>query len=484
MSNISRTLRGALLTLTMASAGLMATAEQAAAQSATAEGKVSMSTETGVDTSMSGESQEPYMQRYKPSDNMVELGLYAGAIFPSDYASLRDQTLTNGRDEWEFKDAAPDFGFRAAFLPLAFVGFEGELGFAPTYVVDPNNVEPDSQATLMMVRAHILGQLPNWSVTPFVVVGYGEVQSYTGPLGNDSDPGFEFGGGVKVPFSEYVMGRFDVRDTVTNQRGNRAFPHHPELLLGITASLNRTHEPPPVADTDRDGFLDPDDKCPTEPGVAPDGCPIRDTDGDGFMDPQDKCPTEAGVAPDGCPVADTDGDGFLDPDDKCPKDPGVAPDGCPDPDPDGDGIIGEHDKCPNEPENRNGFEDGDGCPDEIPEDVKKFTGVIAGVEFDFGKATIRKNSEAILDEAVKVLQAHPSIRVMISGHTDNVGSAERNLELSQQRADSVRTYLVSHGIEGSRVQAEGMGFNQPIATNDTREGRQRNRRIEFTILTQ
>jgi OOP family OmpA-OmpF porin len=85
------------------------------------------------------------------------------------------------------------------------------------------------------------------------------------------------------------------------------------------------------------------------------------------------------VAPDGCPAKDTDGDGFLDPDDKCPEEKGVAPDGCPDQDPDQDGILGDKDKCPKEPETKNGYQDEDGGPDEVPEEVKKFTGVIQGI---------------------------------------------------------------------------------------------------------
>jgi OOP family OmpA-OmpF porin len=91
-----------------------------------------------------------------------------------------------------------------------------------------------------------------------------------------------------------------------------------------------------------------------------------------------------GVAPTGCP--DGDQDGVLDRDDKCLDVPGVAPDGCP-PDSDGDGFIDSKDKCPNEPETKNGFEDDDGCPDEIPAAVKRFNGVIKGIEFDNGKAT-------------------------------------------------------------------------------------------------
>src|SRR5207244_9763478 len=129
-----------------------------------------------------------------------------------------------------------------------------------------------------------------------------------------------------------------------------------------------------------------------------DGCPNKDPDGDGILVPEDKCPTEAGVAPDGCPVHDKDQDGILD----------------------------EVDKCPDQPETKNGFQDADGCPDELPKEVAKFAGVIKGIEFDFAKATIRKESNKVLDDAIKVLKQYPELRIMVSGHTDNVGEPQKN----------------------------------------------------------
>ena len=174
-------------------------------------------------------------------------------------------------------------------------------------------------------------------------------------------------------------------------------------------------------------------------------------------------------------------DGFLDRDDKCPALPGVAPDGCL-ADADGDGLAGADDKCPEQAETKNGFEDADGCPDELPAAVKSFVGVIAGIEFDNGKAAIRKASEFALDKAVSVLTEYPSLRVEVIGHTDSSGSRDRNLQLSQERADSVKAHLVAHGIDASRIQTRGEGPDVPITTNGTPAGRQKNRRIEFRVL--
>jgi OOP family OmpA-OmpF porin len=219
-----------------------------------------------------------------------------------------------------------------------------------------------------------------------------------------------------------------------------------------------------------------------QPASTPDGCPIGDRDGDGKTDDVDECPDVPSDLPNGCPDPDPDGDGVLGDADKCPDEKGIAPDGCPDPDPDKDGIVGEADACPNEPETQNGFEDADGCPDEVPERVKKFSGVMEGIQFDLGKATIRATSFPTLDEAAEVLQEYPQLKLRITGHTDSTGTAERNRELSLARADAVATYLAGKGIERDRLITEGLGPDQPIADNGTKEGRQQNRRIEFKVI--
>jgi OOP family OmpA-OmpF porin len=230
---------------------------------------------------------------------------------------------------------------------------------------------------------------------------------------------------------------------------------------------------------------DESDKCPEEAGVAEyEGCPIPDSDGDGVLDPDDKCPDVAG-SPDyeGCEVPDTDGDGFKDDVDKCVEEPGVeAYEGCPIPDKDGDGILDPDDKCVDQPETKNSYEDEDGCPDEIPEVVRSFVGVIEGIYFDTGKASIRKKSRKALDKAVEVLKQYPALRLEITGHTDGRGKREKNLKLSHDRAESVRKYMVDAGVALDRLEIAGFGPDKPVDTNDTRAGRQKNRRIEFRLL--
>jgi outer membrane protein OmpA-like peptidoglycan-associated protein len=133
---------------------------------------------------------------------------------------------------------------------------------------------------------------------------------------------------------------------------------------------------PNIGDRDGDGIKDDVDKCPDEPEdfdgfEDEDGCPDPDNDRDGFPDVDDKCPNIPGPPPDGCPehaTNDRDGDGIPDDVDKCPDEPEdfdgfQDADGCPDPDNDGDGIPDVDDLCPNDPEDKDGFEDADGCPD-------------------------------------------------------------------------------------------------------------------------
>lgn len=154
-------------------------------------------------------------------------------------------------------------------------------------------------------------------------------------------------------------------------------------------------------------------------------------------------------------------------------------DGCPEGDNDADGVADREDRCPEEPETKNGFRDKDGCPDEIPAEVQRFTGVIDGITFETHKAVIRPASTTVLQEALTVLEGYPDVRLEISGHTDDVGDDRLNLDLSQSRADAVRTWFVAHGIDAERLRAVGYGELRPRAENTTDAGRAENRRVEF-----
>jgi outer membrane protein OmpA-like peptidoglycan-associated protein len=107
---------------------------------------------------------------------------------------------------------------------------------------------------------------------------------------------------------------------------------------------------------------------------------------------------------------------------------------------------------------------------------------LRGVHFDFDKATIRADARPVLDEAIRILREEGGVAVVSEGHTDAIGSTEYNQKLSERRADAVRRYLVNGGIDPTRIQTEGYGESQPVASNDTTEGRAQNRRVELRVV--
>jgi outer membrane protein OmpA-like peptidoglycan-associated protein len=236
---------------------------------------------------------------------------------------------------------------------------------------------------------------------------------------------------------------------------------------------------PEVKDTDGDGVPDKDDKCPTVAGPASNkGCPeVKDTDGDGVPDDQDKCPTVAGPASNnGCPVAkDSDGDGVPDDQDPCPKVAGKFG-GCPDTD--GDGVPDNKDKCPSTA----GPASNNGCPEIKKEVTERLAYATKAVQFETGKALLKNESYAVLDEVVGIMRSNPDYRLSISGYTDNVGNDESNLKLSQNRAKACFDYLIFRGIKAERMRNAGFGEARPIADNKTEEGRELNRRVEFELF--
>ena len=230
-------------------------------------------------------------------------------------------------------------------------------------------------------------------------------------------------------------------------------------------------------DTDGDGIPDKDDACPDVAGLKEfNGCP--DTDGDGIADKDDACPEVAGLKEfNGCP--DTDGDGVPDKDDKCPDVAGPAENGgCPWPDTDGDGVLDKDDQCPNEA----GPASNNGCPEPNDDDQKRLNQYAKTILFDTGKATIKFQSAEVLNQIINVLKKFPKSRFRIEGYTDSTGNKQRNITLSQNRADAVKIYLIQGGIDQSRLESKGYGPENPIASNKTRKGRELNRRVEINLI--
>ncbi len=135
-------------------------------------------------------------------------------------------------------------------------------------------------------------------------------------------------------------------------------------------------------------------------------------------------------------------------------------------DSDGDGVPDSIDQCPNTP--KGATVDARGC-----------WAYMSFMLFDFDSAVIKTDAKAALEEAVKVAKMDPDLKVEIQGHTDNIGTAEYNMDLSVRRAQAVRDYLAAAGVDSSRMTVVGYGMTKPVAPNDTEENRARNRRVEF-----
>lgn len=233
-------------------------------------------------------------------------------------------------------------------------------------------------------------------------------------------------------------------------------------------------------DTDGDGVTDDADNCPGTPaGTAVDanGCPLpQDDDGDGVTNDIDKCPgTPAGVRVDasGCEL-DSDGDGVGDSRDQCPNTPAgakVDERGC-ELDSDGDGVVDSQDKCPDTP--KGDRVDAFGCS--FKEEIK-----LPGVVFETGKADLKPESLPVLDGAIVTLARYPEINIEVAGHTDSRGSDALNLDLSARRAETVLKYLHDGGVSNA-LTSRGYGERQPVASNNTDDGRQQNRRVVLRVL--
>ena len=202
-----------------------------------------------------------------------------------------------------------------------------------------------------------------------------------------------------------------------------------------------------------------------------------DSDGDGVIDAQDRCPDTprgARVDANGCEL-DGDGDGVIDRLDRCPATPPgrkVDATGC-ELDGDGDGVVDALDQCPNTPAGE--AVDAKGCT--LPKTL-----ALDGVNFDNDEAVLRKDSLAILEGVAATLKRYPGFKVEVAGHTDNHGGGAHNLDLSNRRAKAVMDYLIARGIAADRLSAKGYGETQPIGNNYLEDGRMKNRRVELRTL--
>ena len=279
--------------------------------------------------------------------------------------------------------------------------------------------------------------------SPFLLAGVGNVDSDL--AGNGFD--LAVGAGFLARINDNVAFRADMR-----LRDGNTSPGTDDMLynIGLQIALGAAAAPPPPMDTDGDGVMDGSDSCPRTPAgteVDARGCAIvRDGDGDGIVDHADACP-------------------------RSPRGSEVDARGCP-LDGDRDGVPDSTDRCPATPA---GTEvQADGCAPRVLS--------LDGVNFETASADLTASSRGILDGVARTLVENPGIRAEVAGHTDSAGRLEFNTALSQARAESVMRYLVAAGVAADRLTAHGYGPSEPVASNDTADGRAQNRRVELRVI--
>ena len=371
---------------------------------------------------------------------------------------------------------APGFGLRAALFPLPFVGVELEGALLRS------GTDSRDSVNLFGFGAHVIVQKPG-RIRPFGLAGFGGmgVRSSDSNLGDDTD-GIGYAGlGVAYDLTPTLALRGDGRYLrAPRANADETGTNHFSFGVGVSGKF----------DLGGGGEAKPVETPPPAPApvvveqVPP--APPADSDGDGMNDLLDKCRDNAEDVDgfqddDGCPELDNDADGAADTADKCPIVAGPLENiGCPDTDRDGDTVVDRLDNCPDEA----GTVANHGCKDKqlvviTPTKLQ----ILDRVYFQTNSARLLPKSNKLLDNVARVLLAHPEIgAVRIEGHTDDRGSDDYNLTLSQKRAEAVRAYLVKRKVPVERLEAKGFGKTQPIDPARSNDARAANRRVEFQIV--
>jgi outer membrane protein OmpA-like peptidoglycan-associated protein/opacity protein-like surface antigen len=437
----------------------------------------------------------------------------------------------------------PLFGGTAGLFVHKYVGVEAHLGYLKTntitgfthYSIDPAPaiLVPEELSMLHYGGDLVLNLHPSAWFSPYVLGGWQEgrikFEDEVSRPRAEYENGWEFGAGARLHLSPRVAVRAEFRDAMWK------FPEGTPPPAGSDATDNQFYTAGVeftfggksiTADADHDGVPDRKDKCPDTPigaRVDASGCPL-DSDGDGVWDGIDQCPdTPHGATVDakGCPN-DADNDGVPDGIDQCPNTPaGAVVDarGCPkDSDNDGvpdgidqcadtpagakvdargcpivedsdhDGVPDDKDLCPNTPTDVK--VDKDGCPITLNERETELLdkGRITerNIHFVTAKWDILPESYPILDDIGSILIQWPRLQIEIGGHCDSRGSDAYNMDLSDKRANSVMTYLITKypQLDRGHFTAKGYGERVPVATNKTVEGMAMNRRVEFKVLNE
>jgi OOP family OmpA-OmpF porin len=352
-----------------------------------------------------------------------------------------------------------------------------EIGFDKMYDVKQIHNINEPKIDISQITLNLMYNFNSYNkLTPYAVGGVGFEMLDGNNVGNNYDSGLlNLGAGIKYPIYKDIALRAEMRDIYRLRKGGHRLAYSLGLYIPFgEIKKEKVVEPKKIEvplDSDKDGIYDSIDKCPNTPSgvnVNEEGCPL-DSDKDGVYDYLDKCentPLEVGVDEEGCPI-DSDKDSVYDYLDKCENTPlGVSVDsnGCP-LDSDKDGVYDYLDKCPDTPLN---FEvDKNGC----------VVSVTININFATSSYKVPKDYLGEINKISDFMKKHESVKLLLEGYTDNRGNKNFNKKLSKNRAESVKKEIIKTGINSDRIEAVGYGELNPIADNNTKEGRLKNRRV-------
>jgi outer membrane protein OmpA-like peptidoglycan-associated protein len=446
----------------------------------------------------------------------MEAGLFAGGFISNYFHDFYDSSKFPNGDRPLLDRVSPELGLRYAYFFHSYIGaeVEGSMIIATTEGMNWAGQGSNEAANIYNGRVQAILQLPlpGARLYPFVAAGLGVMHTSSDYLGSDTDFPIHVGAGARLYATSSIAVRADVRFLrgPSEQAPHTLNASYGEFMIGLSWSphaiarnLDVPHHEELIVDqqkdSDGDGIPDAQDKCPNEPEDKDgfedtDGCPDPDNDGDGIPDTVDKCPLDPEDKDgfqddDGCPDPDNDFDGIPDARDKCPNEPEDQDgfqdtDGCPDLDNDNDGIPDAQDKCPTDPETINGNQDDDGCPDRGEPAV-----ILSPDRLDlldaitFRGTTIAKSSLNVLGQLAATLRAHTEIvRLRLTVYVQPSNDLDKDQELSDQRAQALRDWLVQWGIAAKRLEPRGFGGTKPLVQPDTKGAAAINDRVELIIL--
>ena len=398
----------------------------------------------------------------------------------------------NIQDNWNTQTAINSMSFSRYANEKFNFGLRGSLNQITRLGDERKRISPKRIASLDIFVDYNLGDgFKFCNIEPYLEGGTG----YTW-FGSQKSLTMNGGVGINAPLSDKVSLKVNTayKHAFNDMQDLQAHFQH-----SLTLAINFGGK-----DSDKDGIYDQYDDCPQEPGLPEfNGCP--DNDGDGIENSKDVCPDTPGLVEfQGCP--DSDGDGTQDSKDACVNEPGsIEMNGCPDsdgdgvadnidscvdvagpsenngcpwPDTDGDTVLDKDDKCPEV----SGLVSNNGCPQPTKEVMEELNAVGAKVPFKLNKSDFGKEFTTILDIVFGIMQKYPTTTFIIEGHTDTSGPKAFNQILSERRAKSVLDFLVEKGISSERLSAVGYGEDKPSNSNNTRKGRESNRRVEFKVV--